>query len=48
MGTREPSGLRVIVVGAGLAGLACGVSLRRQGHAVEVSAFFRDLRESIF
>jgi len=32
----ESSGLQVIVVGAGLAGLATAVSLRRQGHRVEI------------
>src|ERR1700733_4665924 len=29
--------LRITVVGAGIAGLACAVALRRQGHVVEVT-----------
>jgi len=32
----KDTGLRVIVVGAGIAGLAAAISLRRQGHTVEI------------
>jgi monoamine oxidase len=37
------TGLRVIVVGAGIAGLAAAISLRRQGHSVEVCLCFANL-----
>jgi uncharacterized protein with NAD-binding domain and iron-sulfur cluster len=33
----SPSPLRIAIVGAGLGGLAAAVSLRRQGHNVDVS-----------
>jgi 2-polyprenyl-6-methoxyphenol hydroxylase-like FAD-dependent oxidoreductase len=32
----EPTGLDVIVVGAGLGGLACAIECRRKGHNVVV------------
>lgn len=32
----KPRPLRVIIVGAGLGGLAAAVALRRQGHDVQV------------
>ena len=32
----EPTGLNVIVVGAGLGGLACAIECRRKGHNVTV------------
>jgi len=35
-GNQEGSGLRVIVVGAGIAGLAAAIALRRQGHSVQI------------
>ena len=33
----QDKSLRITVVGAGIAGLACAVALRRQGHVVEVT-----------
>lgn len=33
--------LQILIVGAGIAGLAAAVTLRRQGHRVMVSAAFR-------
>ena len=32
----EPTGLNVIVVGAGIGGLACAIECRRKGHKVVV------------
>jgi len=32
----EPTGINVIVVGAGLGGLACAIECRRKGHNVLV------------
>jgi thioredoxin reductase len=32
----EPTGLEVIIVGAGLGGLACAIECRRKGHQVIV------------
>jgi NADPH-dependent 2,4-dienoyl-CoA reductase/sulfur reductase-like enzyme len=32
----EPTGIKVIVVGAGLGGLACAIECRRKGHEVIV------------
>jgi 2-polyprenyl-6-methoxyphenol hydroxylase-like FAD-dependent oxidoreductase len=32
----QPTGLKVIVVGAGLGGLACAIESRRKGHDVTV------------
>jgi choline dehydrogenase-like flavoprotein len=32
----EPTGLKVIIVGAGLGGLACAIECRRKGHQVIV------------
>ena len=34
----DTSGFRVVVVGAGIAGLAAAIALRRQGHTVEVNS----------
>lgn len=32
----EPTGLNVIIVGAGLGGLACATECRRKGHNVTI------------
>jgi NADPH-dependent 2,4-dienoyl-CoA reductase/sulfur reductase-like enzyme len=32
----EPTGIKVIIVGAGLGGLACAIECRRKGHDVIV------------
>lgn len=32
------SGLRILIVGAGIGGLTAAIALRQQGHRVEVSA----------
>lgn len=36
-GQEEPRPLRVIIIGAGVAGLTLGIALRQNGHDVEVS-----------
>jgi thioredoxin reductase len=32
--------MKVIIVGAGIAGLAAGIALRRKGHDVKVRVYF--------
>ena len=34
--THQPSSLKIIIIGAGLAGLTAAIALRRQGHYVDV------------
>jgi 2-polyprenyl-6-methoxyphenol hydroxylase-like FAD-dependent oxidoreductase len=36
----EKSGLRVLIVGAGIGGLTAAIALRQQGHHIEV-CFYR-------
>ena len=38
------SGIRIIVVGAGFAGLACAIECRRKGHSVIILEKFKELK----
>lgn len=38
------SGIRIIIVGAGFAGLACAIECRRKGHEVVVLEKFKELK----
>lgn len=45
VGHHEPDGLKVLIAGAGIAGLSAAIGLRQQGHHVQVfeqSSFARE------
>ena len=39
------TGIKVIIVGAGLAGLACAVECKRKGHDVLILEKFKELKQ---
>ncbi|GAW26786.1 putative FAD binding domain protein [Rosellinia necatrix] len=43
--SRPPTGIKVIVVGAGFGGLGAAIECHRQGHAVEVYEAFPELKQ---
>ena len=38
------TGIKIIIVGAGFAGLACGIECRRKGHEVLILEKFKELK----
>ncbi|KAF8588349.1 monooxygenase [Ramaria rubella] len=44
----HPTGIKIIIVGAGFAGLACAVESKRQGHDVIVLERFKELKVLVF
>ena len=40
----DSSGIKVVIVGAGFAGLACAIECKRKGHTVLVLEKFRKLK----
>lgn len=38
------TGIKIIIVGAGIAGLACGIECKRKGHEVLLLEKFRELK----